>query len=233
MNKRKSFSANTALSLLFSVALFLFIITFSIALPIYCRPFYYAHIEPLNLSELSGFSANEIKTAYNEVLDYLTIPGKDFSIGVMEYSEEGKAHFADCKFLFSLNASVLLASALCLILLLVLRKTGKASPFMLGKHSAAFYSAICAVGIPLVIGGIASLDFNKAFMLFHTLFFSGKTNWMFDPRTDEIINVLPEEFFINCAILIGASILVFSLILLLTEKKRQKRRNNYGLEKIL
>ena len=59
-------------------------------------------------------------------------------------------------------------------------------------------------GLFLLVGGLAALDFDRAFVVFHSLFFPGKTNWLFDPRTDEIINILPEVFFRNCAILILA-----------------------------
>ena len=104
------FQKQTWLSLLFAVALFCFIVTVSIGLPIYFRPFYYAHITPMHLPELSGFTKAEIKAAYNEVLDYLTLPGKPFGTGVMAHSAEGAAHFADCKVLFDLNAGVLLGS---------------------------------------------------------------------------------------------------------------------------
>jgi integral membrane protein (TIGR01906 family) len=55
-----------------------------------------------------------------------------------------------------------------------------------------------------VIAGLAATDFDRAFVTFHHLFFPGKTNWIFDPGVDEIINILPEVFFRNCAILIVA-----------------------------
>ena len=57
--------------------------------------------------------------------------------------------------------------------------------------------------------------FDKAFEVFHKIFFPQKQNWILNPKTDEIINVLPQKFFMNCAILIGVSILVFSGILIL------------------
>ena len=216
-------NSNALLSLLFSLALFFFIITFSISLPIYFRPFYYAHIDALDLEYTSGFSKAEIKESYDKVLDYLTLPEKEFSTGVMKYSEDGKAHFEDCKKLFDLNATVLIASSLYLILLLILRKAGKIKPFKLGKRSAAFYSGIAAVVIPLILGFLASLNFDKAFVVFHSVFFPNKTNWVFSPVTDEIILVLPQKFFMNCAILIGASVLLFSLILIFGEKLRFKK----------
>lgn len=202
-------------SLLFSVSLFFFIITFSIALPIYIRPFYYLHIDALNLTD-SGFTKQEIIDSYDSVLDYLTLPDKEFSTGVMKHSETGAAHFKDCKVLFDLNATVLLVSAVICLLLLILKRR-KIITLSLKKRSAAFYSAITAVIIPVLVGGFAALNFNKAFVLFHSIFFAGKDNWIFKEHLDEIITVLPEQFFMNCAILIGVSILLFSALIITHE----------------
>ena len=221
---RKQKMKDTVVSLLFAIALFCFILTFSIGLPIYCRPFYYAQINALDLPEYSGFTEAEIKAAYDQVLDYLTLPGKPFGTGVMAHSAEGAAHFADCKVLFELNASVLLGSALCLLVLLVLRRLGKTEAYRLGRRSAAFYAGLAAVVLPLVIGGLAALDFDRAFVVFHSIFFPGKDNWIFDWRTDEIILVLPQAFFMYCAMLIGASVLVFAGILLLREYRQAKKQ---------
>lgn len=207
-------------AILCAVAVFFFILTFSIGLPIYLRPFYYAHIDALELPAVSGFTRDEIVQAYDQVLDYLTLPGKEFGTGVMAHSPEGKAHFVDCKVLFDLNATVLLASASMLALLLLLRR--KLGPYRLGGRHAAFYGAITAIVLPIVLGALAALDFNRAFVIFHSIFFPGKTNWVFNYRTDQIILVLPQTFFMHCAILIGGGVLVLSaLILIVTAKKRQ------------
>lgn len=204
-----------AAAVLLAIAMFFFILTASIGLPIYIRPVYYAHIDALDLPEISGFSKEEIRQSYDQVLDYLTLPGKPFSVGTMNYSQEGAAHFADCKFLFDLNGTVLLLSSVCLLILLCLRK--KLGPYRMGRRSAAFYAGVSAVVLPLVLGGLAALDFNRAFVVFHKLFFPGKDNWLFDYRTDEIIRVLPKTFFMHCAILIAASVLILSAAVLVWE----------------
>lgn len=220
---RKKNRRDTVLSLVFAVALFCFILTFSIGLPIYCRPFYYAQIRPLQLEQYSGFTEAEIKEAYDQVLDYLTLPGKSFGTGVMAHSAEGAAHFADCKVLFDLNASVLLGSAAVLLLLWLLRRMGKTAPYRLGRRSAGFYAGLAAVVLPVMVGAWAALDFDRAFIVFHSIFFPGKNNWIFDWRTDEIILVLPQEFFMYCAMLIGASVLLFAVILLMREVRQAKK----------
>ena len=44
-------------------------------------------------------------------------------------------------------------------------------------------------------------------MVFHAIFFPGKDNWIFDPAADQIILVMPEVLFRNCALLIGGVLL--------------------------
>lgn len=198
------------LALLTAIAAFLLILTASIGLPIYIRPFYYAHIRLMDLPGRSGFTEMEIRQAYDQVLDYLTIPGREFATGVMGYSESGAAHFADCRGLFFLNGGLLLGSGLVLLCVWALSKRGVVDRPRLGKRSGEFYGAAAAIVIPIVVGGMAALDFDRAFVVFHSIFFPGKDNWIFDARTDQIILVLPQDFFMHCAMLIGAGILVLS-----------------------
>ena len=212
------------LSLLFMVCLLCLILSLSISLPIYIRPFYYAHIRSMNLPETSGFTAEEIREAYDQVLDYLTIRGKDFGTGVMAHSESGADHFADCRVLFDLNKTVLTISGGILSLLLLLYFLGKTGPYRLGRRSASFWAAVGAKVLPVVLGILAALDFNRAFVVFHSIFFPGKDNWIFDYRTDPIILVLPQDFFMHCAILIGAGVLFFGGVVLVWDRRWTKRR---------
>ena len=213
---------NRCLSLLFALALVLFLLTAAISLPIYARGFYYAHIDALGLPAQTGHTAAEIQDAYDQVLDYLTKPGCDFGTGVFPHSSEGADHFADCKVLFDLNRNVLAASAVLLAVLLALRKLGKTAPYRLGHRSAAFWAAIAALVLPIVVGGLAALNFDRAFVIFHSLFFPGKDNWLFDWYADAIIQVLPQAFFMHCALLIGAGLLIMSLLVLLLDRCTQK-----------
>ena len=208
------------LSILCALCVFFFLLTAAIGLPIYIRPFYYAHIEAFDLPARSGYTAEEIRAAYDEVLDYLTLPGKEFSTGVLPHSVEGKAHFEDCKVLFDLNASILLSSGLVLAVLFFMRK--KWGPYRIGKHSAPFWAAVLSVTAPIMIGCLAALDFDRAFVIFHSIFFPGKTNWVFDWYEDPIIRVLPQEFFMDCAILIGVGLITMAVGILVWEGKRKK-----------
>ena len=211
------------LSVLCMICVCLFLLTASISLPIYIRPFYYAHIEWYDLPERSGFTEIEIRQAYDEVLDYLTLPGKGFGTGVMAISHEAEHHFADCRVLFELNAAILTVSGAVLAVLFLLRK--RFGGYRLGRHSAAFWAALLSVTAPMIIGALAAIDFDRAFVIFHSIFFPGKTNWIFDWYADQIIRVLPQEFFRNCAILIGLGLVWMAGGILIWESlKREKEQ---------
>ncbi|MBR6533804.1 MAG: TIGR01906 family membrane protein [Clostridia bacterium] len=205
---------NRFFTILFCVLLCLFTITLSIALPVCIRPFYYAHIDAYNLEEVTGKTESEIKEAYNAVLDYLTKPRKEFKTGNFKYSQEGKSHFRDCKSLFSLNFAVLFISLLGIFVLSRLKRKGIIKftrPF--GKHISLISGGL-TIFLFVSLGFLVSLNFEKAFVVFHKIFFGGKENWVFNPLKDEIIQALPQEFFLNCAILIFVSIIFISLILI-------------------
>ncbi len=205
------------LCVLLAVLTGLVVLTASVAVPILCRPFYYAHIGPLKLKEHTGLTEAEIKTAFDQMLDYC-LGAEEFSTGVLAWSEEGKAHFTDVRGLFLLDLRVL-GAALCLLaaVLLYARLTGRAPARPLGR-GFGFWAGAGLGGGFLLVGALAALDFGRAFVLFHALFFPGKDNWMFDPWEDQIISILPQEFFRNCALLIlalltagGAALIVLDL----------------------
>lgn len=190
-----------AWTILLIVCLLAFIIAFAFAVPIWFRPFYYMQIKPLDIEAQSGFSYDRIIAAYDDVLDYLNF-GTPFGVGDLRYSESGKSHFEDCKILFDLDLWGLIVSAVVLLAGFLLAKFAHFSPRKIGGFDFSFYSGVIGAVIPPVVGIAMLVDFEGAFKLFHTLFFPGKDNWYFDPFEDEVIRILPAEFFMNCGILI-------------------------------
>lgn len=195
------------------------LLTASIAAPILCRPFYYAHIGPLKLEERTGLTEDEIKTAFDEMLDYC-LGADEFSTGVLKWSEEGRAHFTDVRGLFLLDLRVLGVSlGLLAAALLYARFTGR-TPARPWGRGPGFWAGAGLGGAFLLVGALAALDFNRAFVVFHALFFPGKDNWLFDPAEDQIINILPQEFFRNCALLILALLVLGCAALVLFDLRR-------------
>ena len=195
------------------------LLTAAIAAPILCRPFYYAHIGPLELEKRTGLTREEIETAFNEMLDYC-LGADQFSTGVLRWSESGKAHFTDVRVLFLLDLRVLAVSAAALAAALLFAwKTGRTPARPLGR-GPGFWAGAGLGGTFLLVGALAALDFDRAFVLFHAMFFPGKDNWLFDPAEDQIISILPQEFFRNCAILILVLLVLGCAALILWDLRR-------------
>lgn len=205
------------LSVFLAVATACLVLSASIAAPILCRPFYYAQIGPLGLVEYTGLTGEQIRQAYDETLDYCTGLTGEFSTGILPWSESGRSHFADVRVLFLLDLAVLVFSAVLLLGDLFLRPRRKMQPYRFLGRGPGFWAAAGLGSVFGVIGLLASLDFDRAFVIFHALFFPGKDNWIFDWRTDAVILILPEEFFRNCAILIVALLLVWCAVLIVTD----------------
>ena len=206
---------NKSLTVVLSVFLIILVVTFSIGLPIYFRPFYYVQIDNLDIAEYTWHTKEEIKEAYDLLLDYLTLPNKEFSTGVFQYSESGKSHFEDCKKLFNLNLTLFIISLVVVSVIFILHKKKKITICRPCGYNFTFTCGVSALALFALLIGLCSIDFEIAFTIFHRIFFPGKENFYFDPYTDGIILILPLEFFANCAVLIGGSIVLISIIFII------------------
>ena len=83
-------------------------------------------------------------------------------------------------------------------------------------------------GIGLFIGGMAGLaalistDFTKYFTIFHLIFFDND-DWLLNPKTDLLINIVPEGFFRDTAYAIAFLFLGVCLFIWLTAALLRRR----------
>ena len=237
MPKLKSKVLNGVISVAFAIAVAVLILTFSIGLPIYFRPFYYMQIDEVEIRDTVmlyseyydlGYAESEItkdaiKDAFDEVMDFLTL-GKEFGTGIFNYSESGKSHFEDCKILFDLNAAALIISALTVIAVIILEKKRVirlARPF---GFNMLFIASVGMLATFAVIGTAAAINFDAAFTVFHKILFPGKSNWYFDPCYDGVIFILTEDFFMACGLLILVSIVLLTTAAIIFGVIDRKRR---------
>lgn len=211
------------MTVLVSVCLAVWILSTAIAAPILIRPFYYLHIQSLDLPDISGKETAQIKEAYNEIVDYCIGLSDQFSAGNFPFSQEGAQHFQDVRYLFQLDLGLLGLSAVMLGLIWLVCKKRRVSPYRFFGFGPLFWAAASLLTVFAVVSVLACLNFNTAFTVFHKLFFPGKDNWMFSYKTDPIIQVLPQVFFRNCALLILGVVVVLCVVLLCIDLKKRKR----------
>lgn len=198
--------------LFFAIAL----LAIGLALAINLRPLYYLDISRFGLEAESGLNAVVIKENYNALIDYCSpFYRGDLVFPSLRASESGLSHFAECKDIFNM---IYLAGAICLVLTVVI--------FIIKRRNDEFKylrtSAIITLVLPVLVGAFAAINFDALFLLFHKLVFNND-DWLFDPETDPIIDLLPEEFFLQCAIIIVATMIIGALIALIIYFVRKKQ----------
>ena len=209
---------NRILSVFLILTLALFAVSAGIAAPILSRSFYKLHVHSLRLPEATDWTEEQILDAYDDVMGFL-LHSKSFGTGELKWSESGKAHFTDVRGLFLLDLRIFaITGGLLAFLLLISVKT---LPTRFGNRGPSFWAGAGVLALFLIIGGLGATDFDRAFTVFHHIFFPGKTNWLFDPSEDQIIQILPEIYFRDCAILAIGVILMLCIIFMLIGKKKK------------
>ncbi|MCT8975215.1 TIGR01906 family membrane protein [Clostridium sp. CX1] len=200
------------LQILFSLTFSLLIIFTAVKLTLMFKPLYYFDIQYLNIPEQSNFSKDEIVKNYDYVINYLLSPKEqEFNLPSIAYSEYGQIHFKDVKKIF--NSIDLLLIITGFISLIGFINNIKNKNFHFLKQTSSIL-----IILPIVLLTVFMINFNAAFTIFHKIFFRNDY-WLFDPKIDPIINILPEKFFYHSALLIVALLIISILSLRLIYKK--------------
>lgn len=174
----------------------LWIIALSVTLTIFLAiPLFFGEIFWYQLTDLVQMTAGKIWYNFLILMNYLINPLETkLSMPDFPSSASGLHHFAEVKNLF------MLVFFLTIILIPFTIR------FIKENLSIVFHNALRVVMLfPLAIGVIAWLiGFDRFFVAFHEVLFRDNS-WLFDPATDPIISVLPEQFFMH-------SFLIFLLI---------------------
>ena len=189
----------------------LFFISFAVSIPAVFRPFYYACITPLHIEEYSGYNRETIVEAYDDVMDFIW-EGAEFKTGSLDWTEEEKAHFEDCIPLFQLQVILACVLGAYLLVYLILIKKKVLNPARFKGISSVSYGGMLTIVLMAIIGIFAAIDFDKLFNLFHAVFFPGKDNWVFNEDIEEVIKILPEEFFAVCVGFIVGLVVILSIV---------------------
>lgn len=201
------------LQILFSLTFSLFIIFASVKTTLMFKPLYYFDIEYLNIEEQSNFSRPEIVKNYDYVINYLLSPREqEFKLPSIPYSIYGQIHFKDVKRIFTSIDILLIVTGLISAIGLFFNMKNKRLHFL--KHTA-----LTLLLLPTVLLTAFMINFDTAFTIFHKIFFRNDY-WQFDPNLDEIIKILPQEFFLHSALLIIALIVLSIILLLLAHKNK-------------
>ncbi|WMI81345.1 TIGR01906 family membrane protein [Anaerotignum sp. MB30-C6] len=158
---------------------------------------------------------NDLLEVTHEMMDYLKGDREDLvvytKIGNIEqefFNDKEKRHMLDVQKLFigaeQLRLGAMLFSALAIGVILYFKK---------GYH--LFQGIQGGIGIFFgLMGLLVALmvhDFNRYFIMFHHIFFNND-DWILNPKTDLLINIVPEGFFRDTAFWIAGIFLISALV---------------------
>lgn len=204
---------------LYSFALILILLVTAFDVACYADyGFFQREYEKYGVLEDLSMEMDDVMEVTAHMMDYLR--GREESmqirttVGGVErdfFNEQDLFHMGEVKGLFLGMFRIRTWAAVVLaVSLAVLWATGAGGRTMFRCFQGSlvfFFALIAALGLAIAV------NFSRAFVLFHHLFFDNDL-WLFDPATDLMINMLPEGLFMDFAIRILG---FFALFLVLCE----------------
>lgn len=196
------------IAIITSIIFAIFLISTTVKITLNFRPLYYFDIEYLKITEEVDMDKEEIKRNYDVLIDYLQPSYKgELEFPSLPMSEEGRIHFVDVKNIFIFFEYVMWIT-------LFISFGGLIYLIIKNDYIVFKYTAIMLFAFPLILIIPFLINFNYVFTLFHKIAFTNDY-WLFDPSTDPIILLLPERYFMHCALLMVVLVTIYSIILML------------------
>lgn len=194
-----------ALGILCAFCLMIILLITSVEAVAYWTPGYYEkEYAKYNVTAAVNMEMDDLLDVTHEMMAFLRGDREDLhvmtTIGGVErefFNEREIAHMIDVQGLFlgalTLRRLCLGIAAICILLLFVLKaRVRQVLPRSICIGTGLFFAVVCLLAV------VISTDFTKYFVVFHKIFFSNDL-WILDPRTDLLINIVPEPFFVDTA----------------------------------
>jgi integral membrane protein (TIGR01906 family) len=156
----------------------------------------------------TGYSTPQLRQATDAILSDLILGPPNFNVvvaGQEVLNARERQHMSDVRGVFLGLAVLALASLVVLV-----------AAYRLLRSSPRFWRAVrggaagLAVGV-LVVGVVGAFAFDLAFDVFHRLFFAAGS-YTFDPRTDRLVQLFPDQFWFETSLAVGTLILLLCLV---------------------
>lgn len=202
------------------IALGLLLVTTTVRCAAESLPLYEALFERHSVSERTGITPEGLTHVGREVQAYFASSSDDPLAVEVEvhgvprtlFNANEVSHMADVKALFLRVYRVQWMSAVLLVVLTLAaawRLRREAYPIIASwlRRGAALTGAVI-----LVLGLLSVVAFRQVFIVFHYIGFP-QGNWVFDPRTEYLVQVFPFGFWRDITLLIGVFILLGAVVL--------------------
>jgi integral membrane protein (TIGR01906 family) len=175
-----------------------------------------------NATAWTGYTTEQLRTATDAILADLVLGG-DYAVqigGQPVLSDRERAHMSDVRTVFR---GLWMLAALSLVVLAVgSRRADRARLWRAVRRGALGLT----VGV-VIVGVVGLVAFDRLFELFHRIFFPAGS-YLFDPRTDHLVQLFPFQFWEETAMVAGAVIIAMALVVALVGGRRVERHVRSG-----
>ena len=177
----------------------------------------------VGVDELTGYTRPQLDTIAGSLITDLVLWRGDFDVavdGAPVLKDRERGHMRDVRGVFA--GFFALVAIAAFVLVVAARRSSTEARFALWRAVSAGARAL-AVGLA-VAGALTILAFDAAFELFHRLFFSSGT-YTFDPRTDRLVQLFPEAFWSETAMIVGVLALALALLTMWQARRHTASRS--------
>jgi len=204
---------------LFILCLPVFLLTASIGWAVNSQWLYENGFEKYNVSQTTGLANSELEMAASGLISYfnsdeeaidltVTKDGQPFTL----FNQREIAHLKDVKGLIRLDYWVMLGTGIYAISYAGINLFWRRKEYWRRLAWSVVGGGSITLGLMLVLGLAAILDFDQFFLQFHLFTFANDL-WQLDPTKDYLIMLFPQNFWYDATMFCALGTVVMAVIL--------------------
>ena len=165
----------------------------------------------------TGYTTEQLRTATDAIVGDLVFGG-DYAVtidGQPVLDPRERSHMVDVRTVF--RGLWILATISVVVLVVAARRADRAATWRAVRGGAIGL----AVGT-VALGVVGLVAFDQLFEAFHEIFFPAGS-FLFDPSADKLVQLFPFDFWQETALVVGAAIIVVSLVVAAVAGRRAAR----------
>ena len=210
-----------------------FIITISFEMITFSDWIYEFNWERNNISYKTNLNKDQLNSASDQIKDYFKNDQEKIKISVVQsgrtilnlFNQREIDHMIDVK---NLVKTTLLFEKISLFFIffffvIISYKNGFKKLFRL-LYKTVYKSLLIWSGIFLIILSGIVINFNASFILFHKILFRNDL-WILDPRTDYLLMMFPERFFLEVCLAILFIFVIINFLIFISSYLLDRKLN--------
>lgn len=167
----------------------------------------------------TGFTPEQVSQVTGSILSDLVFGPPRFDVqvnGVQVLDQRAISHMQDVRTVMATLGLLALVAAVALVI--AGATSWRKRTFWRGVEIGA---TVLVAGV-IVVGAAFAVFFDQMFLLFHDIFFAQGT-FMFDPATEKLVQLFPDQFWYDTSVVLALVVLVLGVVAMLGARRLARR----------